>query len=465
MPLYRPRMACVMTVPIMGTRAQRIQQERSDEVIQLTPRPTYIRLEANDHNQADALEIGFDWREAGTDPRLLRDAVVEAHITDAEKHPELFDADGAWFTTSRQTCCFIGLVKEPVARRGSEQTGEITLHCVDYTTLFLKDSEPFGSDGIPSYNQTLSEAWNTIVSQTPGAEVLADRLVFQDVDPSRKLSEAVAERFKKLDRVPTKPKTDAWTVWQQCVGMLGLISYIRKDECIVTTATNYYTEADSPVFVYGKNIEEWSESAISADERRGVCITSYDPLGGRALEAFYPPLEDKRTKPKRVSAAKVQKAPHVRRDDKRDYFACPYITEQKALDAFALRVWEERSRQELSGCVKTVEMRVDTESAAEFDLLNLGAGDSVRVEVEPENREILASLPTEAERISFLTSRGYSRDVAMLCVANMKDFGRLESKFLTKRVATELEIDENGGRFAVDIEYINRIQVDGSAVE
>lgn len=451
-----PRMAATLTVPIIGTRAQRINEEPSTDAVNLVVRPKSVRLEQNDHNHADSCTLVADWMEVGVDARMLDNAVVQIFLGKA-------DALGNW--EASKDCRFIGLVKDVSSSRNSDTAAEVTFDCVDYTTLFI-EAKPFGSKGIPKLDQTLDAAWRTIVAQTPGAQMFleTDRLVLEGLDAFPSLGKAVADRFKTLAYVPTHPETDAWAVWQQCVGMCGLISYIRGDICIVTTATNLYTETDSPIVMWGQNIAEWGESRHSQLSHKGVGVESYNALTGTTLEAVWPPIGDVRVAHKRINAKKKLSQEKIRQSEERDWFAQPGFSDEEKLEDFAKRVWEERSRQELEGHVKTGEMSVVTESGADFDLLSLYAGDSVKVIVDPQNRQLLAALPTDADRLQFLTNRGYSDDAAALIVRNMADFASLEAKFLTKSVVIDLEITDDGGSFSVEFDYINRIQIDGSAV-
>lgn len=455
MPIYRPRMHATLTVPLMGTREQRINQEASTEAIDVQIHPKSVRLESNDHNHADAATVIADWTEIGVDPRTLDYSVIQIFIDNA-------DDFGNWKTTDAN-CRFIGIVKEISAHRDSDNAAEVTLECLDYTSLFLM-AKPFGSSGVPRYDQTLDDAWRTIVSQTPGAAILADALVLQGLVTFPVIGKAVSERFRKLGHVPTHPDTDAWAVWQECVGMLGLLSYIKADKVIITTATNYYTETDSPVLIYGKNVEEWNEVRHAQFANKGVGLTSFDPVTLTTIEAFWPEIGDSKIRHKRYTAKKKLSQEQILAREERDYFAIPGITDPEALLEKAKTVYEERSRQEIEGHVKTREMFVDTESGANFDLLNLAAGDSVKVMVDPKERQLLAALPSDDDRATFLQARGYSDGAAQLIIANTKEFGTLESKFLVKSVTTDFEVTEDGGSFAVEFEYINRIQIDGSAV-
>ncbi|MEZ4225954.1 MAG: hypothetical protein R3B13_33710 [Polyangiaceae bacterium] len=448
-------MAAQFTVPVLGTRAQRIQQAASTQAISVAVAPRRIAIERNDHNHADACEVTLDWTDATLDPRMLDNGVVSAFIDDAN--------DSGFWEPRHFNCRFIGLVKD--TDRDAPAVDEplvVTVSAIDYTDLFLK-AKPFGSKGIPHLSQSLQEAWETVISQTPGAEALAKQIEFQDVSPGVQVGSAVSERFRKLARVPAKPGTDAWAVWQQCVGMLGLISYFELDTCIVTTATNLYTELDPPVLTWGDTLVSLKESRQEKLARKAVGITSFDSESGATLEAFYPPIADSRVKRKRARAKKILSDEAMRQGEERDWFSYPGISDQQVLDALAQRVYEERGRQELQGRGRTAEMRVPTVSGASFDLLNLKAGDSVRIQFAENERQTLLRLPTDGARVRYLVNRGADEATAQLLAANIREFAQLESTFLVRSVRIEFEIDDDSGSFWIDVEFINRIQVDGAS--
>jgi hypothetical protein len=345
----------------------------------------------------------------------------------------------------------------------SDNPGSVKLSCLDYTTRFL-EAKPFGSKGIPDYGQRLDEAWERIVSQTPGAGILAKRLRLEGLAEWPKLGTAVSERFRKLAKVPTHPKTDAWAVWQQTCGMMGLITYIDRDECVVTTTRALYTQSDAPVFLWGRNIERWRETRQSQFVKRGVGVTAYDPLAGRSLDAFYPPLGDPRVQHKRPVGKKIGGAAPCESTEERDWFIARGITEDKALLAFAERVYDERSRQELEGEFTTAEMEVSTEGARLFDVLDMSPGDNVVVQVERGNAQLLSSMPSHGERLAYLRQRGYTVGASELIIANMKEFANLSAKFHVKGVRVELETTGDSGHFSVECQYVNRIELNGSAV-
>jgi hypothetical protein len=443
-------MYATLTVPFLGTRSQRIGQSRSSGEITLPLRPLQIDLERNDHNTADALTMTVDWTDAGADPRVLDDGVLSLYVGQAN--------DLGHWTPSGNDLRFVGMLKENDGTRQIDTAGRITLSAVDYTTLFL-NAKPFGSSGIPDYSQTLQEAWARICSQTPGAEALASSIVLLEVPASLKLGDAVSERFARLGQVPTKPDTDAWAVWQQCVGMLGLISYMQLDTCVVTTSTAYYTENDPPVMVWGTNLLRWNENRNSAEARKGIGLTSFDPLTGTTLEAFYPPVGDERVNHKAARARGRRAAAAVRQSEDREYLSFPGITNLEALTDIARRVWEERRRQELVGTIETAEMETETTNRRTFDLLNLGSGEALKVQVDPESRQLLASLGTREKQWRHLVDRGYSKDAADLIVLNYAEFAQLEPVYHTKNVRISMSVEPDGGSFRISVDYCNRIQV------
>lgn len=458
MPYYYPRMRCALQVPIYGTRAQRDRLARSDELISFEVQPITAQLELNDHNHADRLTMTVDWRVGGVDPKLIDDAVVEFHMGDAK------GLEDGW-ETSRRTCRFIGLMREISTSRGDDgQT--VTITAVDYTTLFL-EANPFGSRGIPNYSMTLREAWAQIVSEVSGAEFLANRIRFEGGPTGNEvLGAAVSQRFAKLAKVPAHPKTDAWAVWQQCVGMLGLVSFFRLDECIVTTATNLYTEQNAPIFVWGRNILQWEETRNGAQRRKGIMLSSFDPESGKAIEAVYPPNADKQVKRKKAPAVSVgNSAPAPVEDDDREVLQYPAVTSQSQLDKIAQQIWEERSRQELEGKIETKEMSTLTESGYELDVLEIRAGDSIRIAIADDERSLLASFDNDSQRVAYLMSFGYERGVAVLIVEGMSDLHRLESKFYVTSALFELSSQGDDVEFKAEFSYVNRIQLTGDTAQ
>jgi hypothetical protein len=377
------------------------------------------------------------------------------------------DADdrGQW-TPDTDTARFAGLLTQSERETESEGELSVTLSCLDYSTLFL-EAKPFGTDGIPDFSQTLDEAWKRIVSQTPGAQFLADSLVLEGLDEFPLLGKAVASRFHKLAKVPTPPRTDAWHVWQTCTRMLGLISFFRLDKCVVTDAAAFYAREDPPLMIWGKNVKTMRERRNRL-ARKAIVMSSYNPNSGTHIEAFWPPVGDPTVKRKKLSPKKLGSPAAAAQAEERERFDCPFpTTDPKVLENVAKAVYEERSRQELQGSLSTVEMRVPTVSGKACDMLNLRNGDSVRVEFGQNDKETLAGMfqrgSSSGAMIGYLVGHGYAETLAEIMVANVAALSDLDSTFYVKRASTSLETTPEGVAFGVDIDYCNRITVTGDA--
>jgi hypothetical protein len=450
-------MAAVLRVAQMGAPADRATQATDDQLISFPIRIRRAFWECNDHQHADVLRITAEWRDAGADPRLLSSATVQFYLGNA-------DDRGQW-SPSTDTLRFVGTLVRPrrVARESEGFVAELEFQ--DYTSFFLRAKLP--PEGIPDYSQSLEDAWARICDNTgyldPGGSskiistvsALRNRLtpVGQLADSGLPtLGSAAAPRFARLAaRVPLKPGADAWAAWQQCVGMCGLISFIRKDQCIVTLAQDYYSDTNPPRLVWGQNILEMSEARSADLAGKGVGVTSFDPLTNRTLESFYPPLGSSPSKRALSSGGAVS--------DHYEMFPYTGITDQATLDGLARRIWEERSRQELEGQLSTVEMVADTVSGDSCDLLTLGPGDAIRVEFEEKDKEALRHMPTVEGRIAYLTARGYSDGVAELIAKDADAFTAAPPEFCVKRVTSDFQTDADGGSFEVQINYANRLQV------
>ena len=476
MGLFRPRASAILCVPNVGTASERVQQEKLDDVTKLHVLVHRVRLESNNHNEADVCEISFGYDDGGIDPRFLSSAEVYTHLGDG-------DAKG-YFTPSADNLRFVGIAVD-VRRSFDPAVGKIvTVRAHDYTTLFL-NAKQYPPSGIPKLSMTLGDAWNLVCDstgyydldagevvstvqrlKTNGKNDASDRLFFTpDAEKARdtQLGAAVSSRIAKLGVLQVKHGANAWDVWQTACGSLGLISFIRNDRCIVTTATDYFTADDPPVFICGSNISKLEEVRdAQAFSKKNICIQSLNPLTMKTIEAFWPPLSLVK-KSKKVAASALAGPVSVRAQDY-ETFMCPMpITDQDALTAFAERVWLERGRLELSGHLETGEMFVDTLNDASFDLLKLQSGDRVRVEIDRDALTVIQRLSDIGQRTRALQARGYSSDMATFIAKNLDAITKMTPEFQVHSVETTLDTASAPGSYEMTVRYVNRIDVSGSA--
>jgi hypothetical protein len=449
--LYRPRMALRLTVPL--------PQGGAFQPITFDVPVVRARLESNDHNRADTLSVTLDWVDTGVDPRWISGATCEFYLGPA--------TDAGQWQPSEKDLRFVGRLVKP-ARKGKGDTLSVECEFHDYTSFFLV-AKPVATSAIPGYSDRLDEAWAKLCVSVPGAGELADNLDMQGFDEWPVLGAGVAARFKKRGSLQTEPKVDAWAVWQQAVGQLGLITYFLLDRCIVTTAEDYYTGADPPRIVWGLNLLDFTEERNNDRVQKGVILQSYDPIGGRTLESIYPPETDARIQalvPKKgsVSARPRKKPPKVDLRKEYDVFQYAGVTDQATLDAVAQRVYAERSKQELEGTVVTKDMDAATASGATFDLLDLRSGDTIEIRfLDTRDAEFVALFSSVGDRVTYLVGLGYTEPVAQIIATNVSSLSSKSSQFYCKTVTTSVDSEGDSGSFAIEIAYCNKIAVDGGA--
>jgi hypothetical protein len=464
-------MFAYVNVPSVGQPQERVTQEQNQQIYTLNLRPIRARYVANDYREADELELTMSYDDAGIDPRFLRSAEVAFYLGNA-------DDDGTFTPSLANNVRFIGIVT--TVERETGPTGRyVKLRALDYTTLFI-GAKSFPQAGIPDFSQTIRAAWERICDNTGPLDFstgegkiistvqnFKKKLELIGVPESTTLGKAVPARLAKLGKLQVHHEADAWAVWQTAVGSLGLISFIRGDRCIVTTATDFYTRDDPPVFVNGKNVVELVETRDQgALSHKGLCLQSFDPLAGRTLEAFWPPKSSFSKKKKVGASLNLNGQPIVSQDYER--MACPLpCADQGVLLEITKQAYEERSRYELQGRMKIVDMFVETESGETFDVLKLQAGDAIRVEINRESLGLVQKKATVGERMSDLRDLGYSQQMAQYIVNNLDAIVRMPPQFLIRSVSTTYELATGGSEritYETEIEFCNRIHVDGSAV-
>lgn len=455
---YRPRAMLRLDVPTGAV----VGDSSGGEIATILCYVRSVTLTSNSHLEADTCLAVVDWMMAGVDPRLLGSAVAVLYIGEAD--------ESGRYTPKDDDIRFVGIMKRSKRAGGEEEGMTVEILAHDYTTLFL-EAKKFPTSGVPAFSDTLRAAWGKICDNTgvlnpnnpgeilPTTKALRERIRFVGQASDVLLGTAVAGRFKNLGKVQAKPNMDAWAIFQQCCGMVGLIAYIRLDECIVTTATDYYTANDPPRLIWGYNIKSLTEDRDATLGGKGIGLTSFDPMTGTSLEAFYPPQGDASIRKKTISAKRAKDPASVLQAEDREYFAYPGVTTQDALDLAARSVYEQRARQELEGRIVTNEMQIDTQSGVRFDLLQLQSGDCIRVEIDRQDTEALGQFQSDQAKADYLVGLGYDPGLARIVVANLSGVLALSPTYIVKRVVTQLDSTPEGGNFSVEITYSNKILI------
>lgn len=469
MTVYRPRHTADITVPVFEANSTLAALAHGQDTVKIPLLVRSARLVRNNHMHADELQLVCDWRDCGVDPRFLKSATVDYWIDNV-------GPDGVLLKTLNNVE-FTGVCTN-VSRAARLDGGfEVTLNFHDYTSFFLAQ-KPYPSTGVPQFDSTLVDAWALICDNTGWYDIstgkivssvakLRDRLVFRGgVDPSQAIGKkAVLPVVQRLTTIDVKDSKSAWDVWQYTVNILGLISFIDGDQCIVTTALEHFSAGDDPQIIdnphliWGENIADMEEHVSSMHNGKGICLTSFDPIRGTTLESFYPPPGDPRIHIRRTAAKKkgpaVSPAPQT---DQYEFFPYNCAQTQDVLDAAAQRVYEEFARQDMQGKIATHEMSVDSPDGKNVNLLKIKHGDPIRVEIERGVREKLTSDTSDASKLNYLVNeRGYAPPVAALLIANAAAFDTLKSDFVVQTATINL----SDTAFSVELAYISYISIKG----
>ncbi len=205
------------------------------DFITLFPSPIDIKWVKNNHLIADSVKATVSWSEAGVDPRTLKNGRVAMWLWDESF--EEFDVE--------KHLRFTGIILK-VSRKLHDTGWVVEFEADDFTTLFIHN-KPMKTSGMPNYSDGFQSIWEKICDNTgwqdpandkivSSVEALRNHLVITKPEISAKtLGDLVPPRFRKVAKPTPKRGASSWDVWQWCVGSLGLISYIDKDECIITT--------------------------------------------------------------------------------------------------------------------------------------------------------------------------------------------------------------------------------------
>ena len=429
----------------------------------LHPKVIHAKWTRNNHLVADELTVGIPWREGGVDPRWLKNARGAFWM---------WDDDNGYFDPQAHLR-FTGICVK--VERKLEDSGwivEMTFH--DYTTLFI-NNKPLKTSGIPEWNDSLLDIWVKICDNTGAQDpesgqiissvaALRDRLIFKDLGgaaAARTLGELVAPRFLKISKPQPKNGASSWDFWQWCCGALGLISYIDKDTCVITNTTEHYKKEAAARLVYGQNIYSFEENVDTTIMNKGILLKSMNPLTGLVMESFYPKPGDDRLKPKRAAVGKnSEEGPTVTANEvSADYeeYNRYDIQDQTTLDRAAEEAYNERSRQEMEGSLKTMETYLRDSYENVYDILDLHAGDAISIWVDPFDLDNLLGIAGEqSAQVAYLRDTlDYDENLAWLVVDSIDPDKQSNLIYHLKSMEVTLGPDQ----FEVELKFHNLINI------
>lgn len=446
--VYRPKAMLRLTVPLF--------KDNDYEPFTFDMPVLGMTLDLNNHRQADILNVDVSWIDAGVDPRLLSSASCQLFLANVDSD-DVWDPDDA----EMRFCGRLHRTKEKL----SDEAMTVSMEFVDYTSFFTLAS-PFASAGVPTFSDTITSAWRRLCQHTPGAEGLAESIELRLTSDVR-LGSSVAQRFRREGRGPVKDNDNAWVIWSQAMGMLGMVTWIDLDKCVVCPMTGYFTAVNQPKFLWGVNIVDMGLERDTTKSNRPILISSYDPLTHQVVEATYDPFEGNKVKQKKATAHSRRKKPTVKVVNDYDVFTYPGVTDQAKLEELAEAVWQMRSRQEVSGHVETSDMEVPLDDNGKtFDLLTIRSGDCIDLrDIWSDDITFIRSFDSVDDRVAYLQSKGYTAAVAQVVATNIDLLSKQSTLYYVKSAQIRLSGGREGGKFRIRIEFINKIDPELGAVK
>ncbi len=445
---YRPKIFASVDIPIFAEDHLASVASHGADSRTINLPITDCKLERNNFHTADKAEVKCLIKDIGIDLRAVHSGVLRVWFQDVLPTGQL---------DMGQRPDFIGVVSDVTTSRGDDAT--CTIVALDYSSLFIAHKTPLGKH-LPSYGLTLREGWRRLCAgvgyvQPDGevissVEALSDRIRFgPEVNQDIQIGKYVDEFTRKHGLVTER--SDAWATWSQIVSDCGLVCWIDGDEMVIKTSAEQWDSKSSPRLIYGENISHVEMHVDNSRQNKGVLVSSYNARTGRVLEAYYPPLKAAKTKAvKRTTAATKTKPARVVKALEYERFDLSGIHFTDGLQIAAERVYFERARQELRGILETSEMQISGVS-----VLDLRAGDNIRVEVDGNVNETVNAMGPEGARRYLVRERGYSPAVADLIIQSAKGLAKLGSNYHV----TEVEISLSPSEYSCRIGFCNLIEI------
>lgn len=461
---YQARCAARLTVPTFLSIDRDVTLNGS-ETVTVELKPLSFRWVRNNYLTADELELTAVYKDIQVDPRILQYANIEFYLADTYPTGIL--------KKTRENLRFAGTVYRTKMISPEADGWRVEFRAYDYRFNFI--NMPVTTPELfPTANETLEQAYVRI-QQHVGFHDVEGEVITSSVsnipvefrgnaDPNKTLGGAVDSIFTILgaNMIHKHSKTawDVWTVLCQAAG--GYITFMDVDKVVVQDVESYYADEVAANFEWGSNILSCEMDADSANNTKGLVLRSFNPIAGTYLESFWPPIHSIYRAKKRRVAAQDKIAKSVTDYEVVD---CSWVQTQDQLDALAHVAYLERQRENLRGKLTTHEMQVENILGEPFDLLNLRAGDAIRVAVGRNDQEQLILFDGFSARKQYLLTRGYSDEMATLIARSTDGLRNLSAEYHVSSVA--IGIDNIGGddpKYSCDIEFHNIIQLHGDAI-
>lgn len=422
-----------------------------------------LRVERNDYTEADTFKATIDYKSFPFDPRCMRACGITIAIED-RKRVFRRSNDLALIEPNEDNVVFQGFADEGSVLFDDE-TRTVQLEGRDFTSLFV-DVKRVNTDPIP-----LSKPLDVIIQG-----LIDEQEATKDITVENRTGDALptlaklAPDFNPVTSVKNqKRKETYWDIIQDILNRVGLIGYIEIDKLVINKPQNIFEKRQIKQFIYGGNVKDLKFTRkLGRAKNYNVKVTSANLLEKRVEIALIP---EEATNEKFVANFGNTRItiPQLDKDGKKieppkdaDFISFPVkdIADKEQLIKIGESIYEEMSRQQIEGNFTTFEMEIPEElkgiSTEPVIFSKMRNGTAIKIYLSNEELGRITSTSNRAEKVAFLISRGYPKDLAS---AFADSLNRINTAFYVKAVSYEISQDDG---FTMEVDFINFIDLDSS---
>ena len=448
-------------------------------------KPMSVSININSYRQADTCSLTFRYEDVPFDPRLIKAVRATVSIKDQKELKNLTQRD---IKITGEDQLFIGFAdSSTITLDSSNRT--INLELRDLTALAIDtrydDANLLDANGKRTLKISLAQPLETLLK-----EILSNVKGLENVpieDRTGKAIQNVATALPSFTLLNGRQTSDGvntyvnqnQTYWDVIVGLaegLGLLIYFELDKLVINSSRFLYQTSSSFVnktpltFIYGHNVERLEFNRNLARKKRfNIVVRSHQMRTGQILEASIPKdatsswLKENNLSGKIVTEEILDsQGRRIERNAPAYVISHPNLTIERMKEV-GQGYFEEVIRQNLSGEIESKDMSAVGTDGIEFDITKIKVGRPIVLDITSEDlKYILRYSPTgdkisNADRVRYLISRGYSDNVASSLVqAISRGKEKLKPTFYVSYAY--LNFDQSSG-FSITIGFVNYIQL------
>lgn len=441
-------------------------------------------VQRNGFRTMDSSSFTLNYFEAPFDPRLMRAAAVEVSMGVIAP----LDHDAGMHGIRRADGSLLSQVEDPDGfRAGTRFYGFVSRWDIDFgesgatvvgeakDSMSLIHDTPLPKEAQLDLDLPLELGVRALLDSFPALRGIPVR--FGDGERGPVPGSAGARKTKLVGKKGKKrhkrvgENTNVWDYITDVCVATGVIPVIESYGIhLVYARTLYGKRPEAPSMVWGRNIESLRFSrAMAGFKNPTVEVRSYQADKQQTLAARYPASAGYETAiigvrdfPKTPDRAARVTPSGTNPDEPIRVVAISGAADFDRLRTIARGIYEETARQEIEGSFETKDPSSFGVDFLEADLLDLKAGDPIRILFDARKQGVLADNVTllqgmsVADRVRHLEDVcGFKRQVAVTYAA-LLDQTNMQTIFRTQAVRLGFDADEG---LSVSVEFANYITV------